>query len=414
MFCWPLQGEESDDEDQCALSDKWKYQHNIRRWSRKDLGSPTSDGQPGSPVVKSSSSNDSLLTDQNSSSETGDSPVLDTKMHHEKNQVRDDYFGVKTSTPLESETAHRALSPSLRRAASERIKGAKNFLKRMESFKNRKTRRIHRNVGGNVEISGPVIMDRANMQEKIRHLNCKELSPSSETAPSPIVGQSEAVVESADVSVDPSIENKESSSVNVSVESSAEQTVPEPWSDEATNYRPLSKTTSSSESALLKEISDTSSAYLSANENYISASLSRNGTLPTHSHKLIDSRLNHSDQDLSGLYLLPNDHKPGSFPKVLKSGYIETENGHGINYRTGSFNLGSEKPDINANTTPVKRRGSAGPRVSANRMSIYDNVEPEEDLENAQEELDMILQKLFQDINGLNKAIYGEDAGELF
>ena len=35
----------------------------------------------------------------------------------------------------------------------------------------------------------------------------------------------------------------------------------------------------------------------------------------------------------------------------------------------------------------------------------------EENLETAQEELDDILHKLFQDINGLNKAIYGEDAG---
>ena len=59
----------------------------------------------------------------------------------------------------------------------------------------------------------------------------------------------------------------------------------------------------------------------------------------------------------------------------------------------------------------VKRRGSAGPRLDSNRMSVYDNVEPEEDLETAQQELDMILSKVFEDINVLNKAIYGEDAG---
>ncbi|KAK3099831.1 hypothetical protein FSP39_010437 [Pinctada imbricata] len=389
-------GEDSDDEDQCALSDKWKYQHNIRRWSRKDLNSPDSDGQPLSPV-KPSSSNDSLLTDQNSSSETGDSPVLDTKMRH-NTPANDDYFGVKSSTPAESELVQRSLSPRLRRAASERIKGAKNFLKRMESFKSRKTRRIHRN-GGNVEISGPVVTDKANMQEKIRHLNCKELSPSSETAPSPISGNTETTVVSADINLN----------------NNTEESVPEPWSDDATNYKPLSKSVSSSESALLKEISDTSSAYLSANQDVTVATLSNSGTLPsntTSSRRQLDSRLNQSDNDLT-YFVLPSDHKPGSFPKVLKSGYLETEEGHGINLRTGSFNLGSEKPDINANTTPVKRRVSAGARVSANRASIYDNVEPEENLEHAHQELDMILQKLFQDINGLNKAIYGEDAEEL-
>lgn len=399
-------GDESDDEDQCALSDKWKYQHNIRRWSRKDLGSPSSDGQPLSPTVKSSSSNDSLLTDQNSSSETGDSPVLDSKMHHEKGVASDDYFGAKTSIPQDHlNPSTIALSPRLRRAASERIKGAKNFLKRLESFKSQKTRRIPRN-NGNVEISGPVIMDTDGMQAKIKHLNCKELSPSSEYPPS---------LPTAEV-----------------VEDNKSVPTAEPWSDSATNYasepsvpqkslvsvQEITDSNSALNSAL-KALEETSQSSLSSSI-HSSVKAPSNSPLSGHTHlrkpnlawkNTSNSELFPADNSPSVSFKLPDDHKPGTFPKVLSTGYMEVEGGHGVNARTGSFSLGSDRKDDAAiSAASVKRRGSAGPRLDSNRMSVYDNVEPEEDLESAQHELDMILSKVFEDINVLNKAIYGEDA----
>ncbi|XP_061165174.1 rho GTPase-activating protein 7-like isoform X2 [Saccostrea echinata] len=384
-------GDESDDEDQCALSDKWKYQHNIRRWSRKDLSSPSSDGQPLSPTVKSSSSNDSLLTDQNSSSETGDSPILDSKMHHEKNMANDDYFGVKTTTPHDHlNPSTRTLSPRLRRAASERIKGAKNFLKRMESFKSRKNRRIQRN--GNVEISGPVVMDTDGMQAKIRHLNCKELSPSSEVPPTL-----------------PTEENKTT----------------EPWSDSATNYNKDPQQTPVSP----QEVNDPSSALISTlkfledasqSSTELHSSVKTPSPLSGHVHlrkpnlawkNISDSELFSSETSPSVSFKLPDDYTPGTFPRVLPTGYVQTERGHGINTRTGSISLGSDRKDDNVPSgASVKRRGSAGPRLDSCRVSVYDNVEPEEDLESAQQELDLILSKVFEDINVLNKAIYGEDA----
>ncbi|XP_056009858.1 rho GTPase-activating protein 7-like isoform X3 [Ostrea edulis] len=389
-------GDESDDEDQCALSDKWKYQHNIRRWSRKDLSSPSSDGQPMSPTVKSSSSNDSLLTDQNSSSETGDSPILDSKMHHEKSVASDDYFGVKTLAPQDHlNPSTRALSPRLRRAASERIKGAKNFLKRMESFKSRKTRRIPRN--GNVEISGPVVMDTDGMQAKIKHLNCKELSPSSEVPPS--IPTEDKIVPT------------------------------EPWSDSATNYN-SDTSVSPQTSVSLQEISNPSSALNSTLKSLQDTSQSSTelhtskknspSMLSGHTHlrkpnlawkNISDSELFSSDTSPSVSFKLPDDHKPGTFPKVLSTGYVQPERGHDINSRTGSISLGSERKDETViSGASIKRRGSAGPRLDSHRVSVYDNVEPEEDLESAQEELDLILSKVFEDINVLNRAIYGEDA----
>ncbi|KAM4021140.1 stAR-related lipid transfer protein 8 isoform 2-T2 [Anomaloglossus baeobatrachus] len=57
------QNEDSDDDDQCAISDRWTFQRDQGRWSRLDsieLLSPKFDGPP---TMKSTSSRDSILTD---------------------------------------------------------------------------------------------------------------------------------------------------------------------------------------------------------------------------------------------------------------------------------------------------------------------------------------------------------------
>ncbi|XP_060065888.1 uncharacterized protein LOC132546194 [Ylistrum balloti] len=387
-------GEDSDDEDQCALSDKWKYQYNIRRWSRKDFNSPTSEDQ--NTLVKSSSSNDSLLTDQNSNSETDNSPVLDTKVYHTKGQTNDDYFGVKTSTPINNKDSMSSsvTSPSLRRAASERIKGAKNFLKRVESLKNnRKTKRIGNKNGTAVEISEPVIMDSANMKEKIKHLNCKDLSPSSENGPSsPESGldRETAMMNSGDVT----------------------PTSPEPWSDETTNYKvPNANVKTPSGSLSLQELSDIESVLQTTSTFSTSSMDSDEPLLGSSPRKHFSVRRNHSENNLTdgNNYELPLN-RPGRFPKELSSSY----SGHGVKHRTGSCNLGRDKLSSSDSCTPVvRRRGSADPRLAGHRTSYYDNVKEEEDLQSTQKELDLILHRLFQDINGLNKAIYGEDAADV-
>lgn len=77
-----------------------------------------------------------------------------------------------------------------------------------------------------------------------------------------------------------------------------------------------------------------------------------------------------------------DDYKSGIFFKVLFIGYMEVEGGYGVNVRIGSFSLGSDrKDDVVISVVSVKRRGFAGLRLDFNRMSVYDNVELEEDLE---------------------------------
>ncbi|KAL5011439.1 hypothetical protein ScPMuIL_009990 [Solemya velum] len=371
--------DESDDEDQCALSDKWKYQRSSRQWSRKELCPILS--EDGHFTVRSTSSHDSLLTDQNSSSETGDSPVLDSKMHH-NGHLKESYNNQKLSTPNDSGGQMTfALSPRLRRAASERLKGAKNFIKRMESLKTRRGRRGPRTI---VEISGPVITDKEDMQQKIQHLNCKDLSPSD--TPSSLLDEL-------------SSDNNLSPILNITP----------PWSDTSVEYHTANNSFNDSRQ-------NDSSAYVTPHSKLSGISSMENSLVSN------DSASSNNEKDFSWKSrndsphetddsFLPSDYKPGTFPRMLPNGYIHVGQGHKVNYRTGSFSMGKENsPSVVNSKMHLKRCGSFDPRMNTHRVSVYDNVSPEEDLNAAQKELDIILFQLFEDINGLNKAIYGEEA----
>lgn len=68
-----------------------------------------------------------------------------------------------------------------RRSGSERLRdGAKAFLRRVESLKSRRRKRQNRD---GVVISGPQVLDVMSMQQKMKELNCVDVSP---TGPAPV------------------------------------------------------------------------------------------------------------------------------------------------------------------------------------------------------------------------------------
>ncbi|XP_037788845.1 rho GTPase-activating protein 7-like isoform X2 [Penaeus monodon] len=121
--------EESDDEEQeCALSGNWKFQRHSRRWSRVVHDrSPSAGGE---------------------SKVSGEPRGLD---------IQDD-----------------VLLGQFKRSGSERLRdGAKAFLRRMESLKNKKKKRQNRD---GVVISGPKLVDEADMQAKVAEMGCVDIS----------------------------------------------------------------------------------------------------------------------------------------------------------------------------------------------------------------------------------------------
>jgi hypothetical protein len=90
---------------------------------------------------------------------------------------------------------------SFRRSSSERLRhGAKSLLRRMESLRSKSRRRpaLVRPADGNLVISGPQLVDASGMEDRMKDLNCVDLttpdssaSPTSST-PSPDLNRSSA------------------------------------------------------------------------------------------------------------------------------------------------------------------------------------------------------------------------------
>lgn len=127
-----------------------------------------------------SCSHDSLLADQESESQTDDSPRQETKVPHIQDIDNHDGRTV-VEIKLKDEGQNSAtVSPFLSHTGSDRIKSPKNIFSRMEGLKSKKSRRQsgRRNI---VEISGPIVADSEIMQARLKKLNCVDITPTSET-----------------------------------------------------------------------------------------------------------------------------------------------------------------------------------------------------------------------------------------
>ena len=334
--------------------------------------------------------------------------------HHNNNHLYQQHPMSKSQ-----ERAHESpLSPgSIRRAASERIKGAKNnFLKRMESFKHKKgspKRKLPASpTGERVQISAPVVVnsDSESMKERLDTMGCVDISPSNDSSPTFNMDRLQPNKSGETLELDSSFEGADVSpslfkrggrvfldTSNSSLEDTAKHKAP---------LAPVDTSTPAAPSTSTAAMACAAAAELPA--CFSQLGIATNASSP---------RKNRSNSDLKDIYNLDSSHTPGSFPKVVANGYIETSSGSQINYRTGSFNLGSESNSYRdsfqrrTNNKPVTGRASSeGPnsRTSSkapsvcgeHRLSIYDNV-PVIDGGDPQKELDMILNDLFKNINDL-------------
>ncbi|XP_075226717.1 rhoGTPase activating protein [Lycorma delicatula] len=142
-------GDDSDEDDQCALSENWTFQPELRRWSR------VCDVTPQRLQALQASQNQGQ-----SSPGLQDSPVV----------IR---YGSLPPGALTSDSE--LLAARFRRSGSERLRdGAKAFLRRVESLKSRRRKRQNRE---GVVISGPQVLDVASMQQRMKDLNCVDVSP---------------------------------------------------------------------------------------------------------------------------------------------------------------------------------------------------------------------------------------------
>ncbi|XP_074842537.1 stAR-related lipid transfer protein 13 isoform X2 [Carettochelys insculpta] len=382
--------EDSDEEDLCAISNKWTFQRSSRRWSRVDdidtlLHQSDRNGCSGEIKMKNTPSSESVLTDlsepevssiHSESSGGSDSrcqsgstirEICDySDLHSVENTLTHSTTPVScTISQIPKETTN--YSSNLKNEKSTRTR-AKTFLKRMETLKSRGAHGKLKGLGrpSVVEISGPVLQ---HEPKSLKDMHCMQI-------------------------------------VNGDLQNLTQDAA----------KRGLSFSAKSSNDSIQSENSSSGVSTPCFKEHKCHETNKRGGMYledldilaGTALRQVVDeNRKNefHSQENL--VVHIPKDHKPGTFPKALSIESLSpTDNSSSVNWRTGSISLGKER----CSTPKEPRLMACCPRES--RVSIYDNVPGSHLYASTGDLLDLEKDDLFphlddilQHVNGLQEVV---------
>lgn len=197
-----LQSEDSDEDEPCAISAKWTFQRDSKRWSRLeefDVFSPKQDPIPGSPDdphLKSAPSRESVLTDLSERQEVASvrslssTSSLATQATHlggaataRTNSVTSvcssgTFVGNNDSfCSLPSPKELSSFSFSVKGQEKNTKSKTHSLLKRMESLRLKGSHHSKHKVPSKLGliISGPILQEGVD-EEKLKQLNCVEIS----------------------------------------------------------------------------------------------------------------------------------------------------------------------------------------------------------------------------------------------
>ncbi|XP_064243512.1 rho GTPase-activating protein 7-like isoform X1 [Passer domesticus] len=372
--------DDSEDDEPCAISDRWAYERCSQRWSRIEslAGFPAEEGAgaptPGSPVLKIINNEDNVFLDHGEkhdvssihSTSSADSDIVNSQKPFED---------VETSTS--SSRCSSVKVPSLDSAFScspppgeflnitceEKLldkspsKKRKSLLKKMEKLHLRSCNLRSGQSKARPIISEPVLLEGLN-EEKMKMLNCVNISDLS------------------------GIRTKNNSSFSPQSCNSSNQSV--------------NSSTGSTPSPVIKPGSPCGGR----------------GTCAEHmdTSKLGNDR---SQQNLkndttvqkSQMFQIPQGHKPGTFPTVLTDSSLCPADSSSVNWRTGSFH-GCRRSRSRSGS-----RGARSPVLGRDhRLSVYDNM-PSPDLQGLEaaqigdDDVFSELNSVIADVNGLKKLV---------
>ncbi|XP_071951332.1 rho GTPase-activating protein 7-like isoform X2 [Antedon mediterranea] len=209
-----LTGDDSDEEDQCAISDKWHFQRSSRRWSRKlaedavfvsprdSCSYQSQEGSPNTSTNIESSSRESMTSDSEhtggySSASSHESPAISHKSFSPTFAQDSPLFPQFPISPTSPKSLSPPFSPvngAPRNAVIEikpsnkkimvinnnsqkqedKMTSAKSFLKRLDSFKSRRGGSLRKkHHSGTLKISAPVSpVDSQDFQSRIEIYKC--------------------------------------------------------------------------------------------------------------------------------------------------------------------------------------------------------------------------------------------------
>ncbi|NWI00841.1 RHG07 protein, partial [Tichodroma muraria] len=377
--------DDSEDDEPCAISDRWAYERCSQRWSRIDslAGFPAEEGAgastPGSPILKIISNEDSVFLDHGEkhdvssihSTSSADSDIVNSQKPFED---------VETSTS--SSRCSSVKVPSLDSAVScspppseflsitseEQLldkspsKKRKSLLKKMEKLHLRSCNLRSGQSKAKPIISEPVLLEGLN-EEKMKMLNCVNISDLS------------------------GIQTKNNSSFS-------------PWSCNSSNQS-VNSSTGSTPSPVIKPGSPCEGRGMYA-EHTDSSKLLLGSDLSQQNLK------NDMTLQKNLMFQIPQGHKPGTFPTVLTDSSLSPADNSSVNWRTGSFHGCRRSRSRSGSKDPRAPRGALSGRD--NRLSVYDNM-PSADLESLQatqvgdDDVFSELNSVIADVNGLKKLV---------
>lgn len=381
-----MKSDESEDDEPCAISSKWSYQRQSKRWSRLEDLDFSSCEQTSSLSVRIETI---PVVDALNRGERNDASSMYSSSSGESGCFSKTYEDLSTSRSSSRASSIKHISPDsafsgppsteMLNITTEKLvdkpPGKKDsLLRKMEKFRLRSSV-VKRTPHPKVKpiISSPVLLDDLD-NEKLRSLNCVNISDFTES-------QRETTFSS-------SLQTCNSSSPS---ENSSTMSTPSPIIRVRSHMKKRG-----------------------VDEEYVEAS---NPTLwnGNSEQKLKNERNLHECQ----IFHTPQGHRPGTFPKTITANSILSTKETSVNRRTGSIH-GFNSTRIRANGV----KDTEAPLVSlVNRLSIYDNVP------NVSFQIDEIcspdevfseLDNVIEDVNGLSKLVsswsekMSEDGGSDF
>ncbi|XP_068123157.1 stAR-related lipid transfer protein 13 isoform X2 [Hyperolius riggenbachi] len=365
--------EDSDEEDLCAISDKWTFQRLSRRWSRVDDIDTLfrrSETLGSSGDMKNTTSSESVLTDLSEpeicSIHSGSSSGSDCRCSYVGHSASRETFEC-TDNMCVPDSNSVSLLPSYwprdipdARLNSKTEKSAhtkaKNLLKCMGTLRGKSS---HGKLKGSTKTGGLIISDPVLQMEpeSMKSMNCVHIGSGLD---SPL-----------DIKATGNLDSK-----------------------------PIKRTVN--ENAILKEVSEANKRSAMYLEDIDVFSMAGIKAKPTQNHK----NEFHSQEDL--VVHIPKDHKPGTFPKALSIESLSpAKNLSGVNWRGESVALNRQKELC---VKEPRIASAACPRGS--RVSVYDNVPGSHLYASTGDLMDLEKDDLFphlddvlQHINGLQQSV---------
>ncbi|XP_033922611.1 rho GTPase-activating protein 7-like [Melopsittacus undulatus] len=378
------QSDDSDDDEPCAISNRWAYERCSQRWSRIESteGFPGEEGAgapvPGSSILKSTSNEDATILDAGDkhdvssvhSASSGDSDTVSCPKPSE--DVEPSTGSLRCSSvkvaSLDSNFSC-SLPPSefLSTTSEGKLldksphKKRKSLLKKMEKLHLRSCNLRSGQSKAKPIISEPVLLEGLN-EEKMKMLNCVNISDLSG-------------FQVKNITFSPHSFNSSNQSENSSTVS-APSAVINPQSD-------------CEGRGVYAEDLDSSKLFL---WNDLSQQNLRN-----------DMKL-----QMNQMFQIPQGHKPGTFPIALTSSSLAPVDNSSVNWRTGSLHGCRRRQSRSSSKDSKVPRSHLS--CADNRLSIYDNM-PNTDLGNAEaaragdDDVFSELNSVIEDVNGLKQLV---------